>query len=317
MPKWKQRRWARQALGAILLAAFWPARPCGAADPGELIVVFASGMPAYTEALEGLRQSLGQGTAQPLFLNLAAAGAAGELAAALGRPSARLVIAIGTEAQLAVFSLRTEVPVLSTMILRSDAVRWPVREPLSQRAAAVYLDLPVTGLLTEIKNLLPGKTRLGVIRNPSQTGQASPSLEARARQLGFTPVVVDCSRPEDLAKAFLSLKSRADLVLLFPDSALYNNATVKPLILASLESRLPIIGFSANFVRAGAAAGVYPDFRDVGRQVAELALRYLSGRAPLSDETPRKLVVAVNQRITRVLGLEHAPSRSADLVVFR
>ncbi len=317
MREGKQRRWARQALGLVLLAAFSPARPGGAREAGEVIVVFASEVPAYQEALEGLRQSLGPGTVQPRFLDLTVAGFAGELAAALGRPATRLVIAIGTDAQLAVFSLRTEVPVLSTMILRSDAVRLPAREPPSQRVAAVYLDLPVTGLLTEIKKLLPGKTRLGVIRNPSQTGQADPALEARARQLGFTPVVVDCSRPEDLAKAFLSLKPRADLVLLFPDSALYNNATVKPLILASLESRLPIIGFSSNFVRAGAAAGVYPDFRDVGSQAADLALRYLSGRAPLSDETPRKLVVAVNQRITRVLGLQHAPSGSTDLVVFR
>ena len=39
----------------------------------------------------------------------------------------------------------------------------------------------------------------------------------------------------------------------------------------------------------GAAAGVYPDFRDIGAQTAELAQRYMAVRSPLPDENPRKL----------------------------
>lgn len=296
------------AFGAILLAVPAAAGLYGAGEGGEVVVVSASRVPAYSEALEGLRQSFSRAALASRFLDLGAAGAEVDLAASLARRSARLVIAVGTDAQAAVFSRGAEVPVLSTMILRADSVR---------RAPAVYLDVPVAGLLAEVKSLFPGKPRLGVIRNPSQAGQADPSLAARARQQGFLPVVVDCNRAEDLPRAFLSLKGRVDLVLLFPDSVLYNNATVKPLILASLETRVPILGFSANFVRAGAAAGVYPDFHDIGLQTAELAERYLSGHAPLADETPRKLVVALNQRITRLLGLEHAAPRSGDLVIFR
>jgi ABC-type uncharacterized transport system substrate-binding protein len=107
-----------------------------------------------------------------------------------------------------------------------------------------------------------------------------------------------------LLKAVAALKGKVDFLLCFPDPDLYNAVTIKPLVMASLESRLPIIGFSPAFVRAGAAAGIYPDYRDTGRQTAEMVLRILHGDDRAADEGPRKIQVAVNQRITRLLGVE-------------
>jgi len=79
--------------------------------------------------------------------------------------------------------------------------------------------------------------------------------------------------------------------------------------MASIEHGLPLIGFSAAFVRAGAAAGIFADFRDAGRQAAESALNYEPGRGARPPEPPRRWTVAVNQRVIRLLGLEyqHAP----------
>ena len=104
-------------------------------------------------------------------------------------------------------------------------------------------------------------------------------------------------------------------MLTLPDAVLYNSATVKPLILASLDQRLPVIGFSAAFVRAGAAAGVFADFREAGRQAADAALRYDTSRAQRIVEQPRKLKLAVNQRVLRLLGLDY--EHSADVEVYR
>jgi putative ABC transport system substrate-binding protein len=129
-----------------------------------------------------------------------------------------------------------------------------------------------------------------MIRNPVRD-EPYPLLPARARQQGFTLHVAECSRPEDLVKSFLSLKAEADFVLLLADSSLYNNTTVRPLILASLENGLPIIGFSPSFVRAGAAAGIYPDFRDIGMQTADIVQKQITGKTGVADESPHKLQV--------------------------
>jgi ABC-type uncharacterized transport system substrate-binding protein len=130
-------------------------------------------------------------------------------------------------------------------------------------------------------------------------------LMTLAREAAFSPVIAQVKGPPELLRAFVSLDGKADLVLTLPDGALYNSATVKPLILASIEHRLPVIGFSAAFVRAGAAAGVFIDFREAGRRAAEAALRGDAGRAQRAVDPALKLRVAVNQRVLRLLGMAY------------
>jgi ABC-type uncharacterized transport system substrate-binding protein len=190
------------------------------------------------------------------------------------------------------------------MVLRSDA-GMAMASVAPNRIAAVYLDVPATDVMAQLKALFPGKIRLGVIRNPSRDSGVEPQWQSHARQQGFTVEVRECSSPENLLKTFVSLKRKVDFVLLQPDSTLYNDATARPLLMASIENQLPVIGFSASFVHAGAAIGVYPDFHDVGLQTADAGRRYLAAQTNLSSETPRKLVFAANQGVLRLLGLEY------------
>jgi ABC-type uncharacterized transport system substrate-binding protein len=141
-------------------------------------------------------------------------------------------------------------------------------------------------------------------------------LESRARKEGFTVLVVDCDGPARLLKAVASMKGKVDFLLCFPDPDLYNSVTIKPLVMASLEGRMPLVGFSPAFVRAGAAAGIYPDYRETGRQAAEMAQRLLRGEDRGPDTGPRKIQLAVNQRVARLLGIEFHPG-TLPLEVFK
>ncbi len=299
-PQGIRRRNCLGALAALpLYSAFLAAGD--AIRQTAVIVVFVSGVEAYLEAVDGLRAGLAKLASSPVFIDLKSPQAEAELTAALGSGQQRVVITVGTEALTTMASRRSDAVIVATMILRSDR---PFSSPATpvQRPRAVYLDVPLSSLLSELRILLPGKNRCGMIRNASRD-QPDPSLPARVKQQGFSLEVAECSRPEELVKSFLSLKGKADAVVLLPDSSLYNNTTVRPLVQASLESRLPIVGFSASFVRAGAALGIYPDFRDVGAQTAEVAAKLIAGDTGLADEGPRKLQVAVNQRVLRLLGL--------------
>jgi putative ABC transport system substrate-binding protein len=279
-----------------------------------VIVVFVSGVEAYLEAVSGLRAGLAGLVPSPVFVDLKSPPAEADLTAALGKGPPRVVITVGAEALTAVASRRAEAAIVSTMILRSDWHRSSLAAPAMPRPLGLYLDVPLASLLSELRILLPGKNRCGLIRNSSRD-EPDPSLPGRVKQLGFTLETAACSRPEDLVKSFLSLKDKADFVVVLPDSSLYNNTTVRPLILASLEIRLPLVGFSSSFVRAGAALGIYPDFRDVGAQTAEVVQKLIAGTAGLGDESPRKLQVAVNQRVLRLLGLNC--NETPGLMIFR
>jgi putative tryptophan/tyrosine transport system substrate-binding protein len=269
-----------------LLAAGLPA------SAASVVVAYESGTEAYTEALNGITDVLGANAF--IGVDLGAAAGAVNLAAALDSKDLRLVIAIGGRAATDVRASRPNALLITTMVLHSD----------DSPTGRVELDVPLAAQLAAVRTLWPNRLRVGIIRNPTLSRYSTDQLDARVRKEGFTPFIVECDRPAGLLKAMAALKSQADFVLCFPDPTLYTTLTIKPLVLASLEDRLPLVGFSPAFVRAGAALGIYPDYRDAGRQAAEMAQRCLRGEAAGPDAGPRKVRVAVNQRITRLLGAD-------------
>ena len=273
-------------LGRLLLAAVtFPA------SHAAIIVVSEPGVEAYTQAVEGVAAVLGPNT----FHVVALREGDPAFSRILSARDTQLVIAVGRRALAAVQPLRGSLPVISTMALRGQD---------GEASGQVDLDVSIPLQCAALRALWPQHPRVGIIRNPARARYSAEVLESRIRKEGFLPVIVDCDSPAGLLKALAALKGKVDFLLSFPDPDLYNPATIKPLVLASLESRIPIVGFSPAFVRAGAAAGIYPDYREVGRQTAEMALRLLRGDDKSTDEGPRKIQLAVNQRIVRLLGVE-------------
>ena len=292
----------------IPLAGFWIARRSQAESrtaPPSVTIVAATAVEAHRAAIEGIREGLANSSMEVRIVDLNAFRSEGTGAERFAGPGTRVIIAVGTEAFQLVAAKRLDVPVISTMVLRNK----PGGEsPTISPAATIVLDVPVPVLLARLKQVFPGKTRLGIIRNPTSGGPTAAALDARAQQMGFTVRVVDSPEAEQLLPALLTLKGHVDFVWCLPDGTLYNSATVKQLILASIENRLPLIGFSESFARAGAAVGAYPDFRDIGLQTGEVAQQIISGQTVPASEGPRKLKLAVNQSVLRLLGLRYAPA---------
>lgn len=294
----------RQPVVVLSLALALPLLGVGesrSASP-SVVVVASLGVEAHRSAIEGVEAALGKSSSQIRIVELAEARSSLAAGVRLSTPATRVIIAVGSEALQIVEAERPTVPVICTMILRGTP------SPAVSPAATISLDITITSLLARLKVLFPEKTRLGIIRNSALAGLNSVPLPARSQLQGFTVRVVDCIGAEQLLAALDSLKGQVDFVWCLPDGALYNSATIKPLILASLEHRLPLIGFSENFTRAGAAVGIYPDFRDIGMQTGELARQVLDGQPVHAPEGPRRLKVAVNQSVFRLLGLRYAPA---------
>lgn len=273
--------------------------------PGKaaIVVAYESGVDAYAQALEGMGAALGPNTLRMVDLH----AGSDDLTRALGARDVQLVIAVGSRALAEVQSRKLLVPTIATMVLQGGE---------GEAFAQVDLDIPLSIQLQAMRSLWPNHWRAGIIRNPARSRYSAEAIESRARKEGFTVLVVDCDGPAQLLKAVASLKGKVDFLLCFPDPDLYNPVTIKPLIMASLEGRLPLVGFSPAFVRAGAAAGIYPDYRETGRQTAEMAQRLLRGEDRGGGEGPRKIRMALNQRVARLLGVEFHPE-GLPVEVFR
>ncbi len=280
----------------------------------QVTVLLSSELEAYQEAFEGLRDGLAQGSLELKIVTLGDGEGASSLPSAFGGSAPDLVVAMGATATQVMSSIDDRIPFVSTMILRSQ-----VPKPCSGEAAkarcvgAVSLDVPVQLVLRELKKLFPDKSRLGVLVNPSNGGPDPRELLSGGEREGFAVTIAECRGPEQLVSTFVSLKEQVDFVWILPDSTLYNATTVKPLIMASLKKRLPIIGFSLSFVRSGAAIGVYPVYREVGRQTAAMIRQRFAGTAYVGEQPVKSVEVAVNERILRLIGLRwESPSGRPD-----
>jgi putative ABC transport system substrate-binding protein len=67
----------------------------------------------------------------------------------------------------------------------------------------------------------------------------------------------------------------SDVLLALPDSNIYNSKTVKNILLTSYRYRKPVIGFSKNFVDAGALAAIYSDTEMIAMTASKLIEQYL------------------------------------------
>jgi putative ABC transport system substrate-binding protein len=241
----------------------------------------------------------------------------GRLRESLAKAQPVVAVAVGNGAAAALdHAAPAELTILYTVVLASDLES---EGSQSRRyRAAITIDLPPEALLSEVAKLFPGKLRIGVIRGPAQNEAYMKTFEQAARRNGLVPEVVNCDRPRDLVEDFLKLKARADLVWCPPNAQLYNSATLKPLLIASLTNRLPIIGFSEQFVQAGALLGGFADFPDVGRQTAALATRVARKEGVSAREPARRFRFAYNQRVARMLGLRAViPEGSGEILVIR
>ncbi len=257
------------------------------ARPSVLIAV-EPGVDAYVAAIDGLTSVLRQSAVRVVEAKCGGT----ELLQAIAAPDLQAVVAVGGSALADVRRLRPRVPVIATMVLSGG----------DQDGGRVELEIPLTQQLETVRELWPGHTRVAILRHPARSRYSPEALEMQARKAGFTALIVDCDGPARLLQVVVGLRGKADFLFCFPDPDLFNPVTVKPLVLAALDARLPIVGFSPAFVRAGAAVGVYPNYRDIGRQTGEMVLRRLSGDDRTAIESPRKLQVALNQRIARLLG---------------
>jgi ABC-type uncharacterized transport system substrate-binding protein len=94
-------------------------------------------------------------------------------------------------------------------------------------------------------------------------------------------------------------------LLLLPDDNVYNNNTLKGILLTSYRSRKPVISYSPSHVRAGALASMFSSPSDIGLQLASVIRHLIVKRRQAKPiiEFAQYFSVEVNSRVARALGI--------------
>src|SRR3989442_9588026 len=290
-------------LGGISLVVSWMVGAVSVKAEVRIAVIVSQDAAPYQEALDGFRKYLDAQGVRARFDVHALHGDGAEAGAALQdarQDGAGLVLVLGSlGAQAAVRELR-DVPVIAALILNTDDLA------KSANATAVVLEFPVETELRFLQRLLPGLRNVGVLFNPPEN-QARIDAAARvAGALGLTLHARRVDSPKDLPDALESLNRKADVLWGVADQIVLNPQTVRPILLFSLRNRIPFVGLSATWVKAGALYALDRDYDDIGRQLGGMAVKILQGAAPgsLQPGSPRKGVYCINRRTARLLRLD-------------
>ncbi len=266
-----------------------------------VVIVSSERSPAYVEAAEALVSELErQGVSrfdmrQQTALEFKNSGA--------GTP--RLLVALGAQAAQAVAATKPKYPVLCALIPRSsfEAVLRETGQKSSDQLSALYLDQPLSRQLELIRMALPAAKNLGVLWGPE-----SIASEALLKALAATKLlsVVDgnVSGEKFLFPQLKKVLAEADVLLALADQQVFNAQTIQNILLSSFRARVPLVGFSPAYVRAGALLAVFSTPEQIGRQSAALAKDVLLGRSlPATPLYPGSFSVMVNDHVARSLGL--------------
>jgi putative tryptophan/tyrosine transport system substrate-binding protein len=162
-----------------------------------------------------------------------------------------------------------------------------------------------------LREMVPTMSRLAVLWNPSNPGNASQyrAAEAAAQMLGVRLLSLEVRGPGELEQAFAKMtKERADALLVLLDSMLLGQRT-RVAELAAMH-RLPAMYGLRLHAEAGGLMAYAADQDETALQIASYVARILKGAKPadLPVELPTRFVLVINMRTARDLGL--TPSRS-------
>lgn len=264
---------------------------------GEVAVVISEDTAIYREVADAIRSQL----ADAASVNILQSGGL----QGINRKELRYLVAIGNQAAQAALSSDIEAPLLVTLLpqaaferMVADRRRGGSLRPIS----AVFLDQPIDRQLDLIRLALPNARRIGVLLGPESARQL-PLLQSEAaeRQMRVSAQRVDDEK--ELAASLQKLLPDSDVLLAVPDPAVFNAGTIQLILLASYRQQLPLVGFSAAYVRAGAIFALHSTPAQIGAQAAEMLRTALaSGQLP-PPRHPNRYTVATNPHVARSLGI--------------
>lgn len=227
-------------------------------------------------------------------------------------PGDSIVVAIGTEAAK---QLHESVPkgVELVFCMVSD----PEGAGLLRGRAAygVSTEVPIRDQFELMRDASPQGRRIGMLyRSSSSYSDRLRERALREAPSDFTIEAVDVSAHGSISDAIdRLLASRVDFVWTAPDPGVYDSATVRALLLASIRQKTPVYGFSFAFVRAGAYVGAGIDPVGHGAQTAELVERIATARVLGRVESIPRITdptwdIGINLIVADQLGFKAPPA---------
>jgi putative tryptophan/tyrosine transport system substrate-binding protein len=278
----------------------------GGGSAGPRIVILTSSRAApYEEAVAGFQRVLLQHGVQASFAVHSLEEEAPRVARVLQdvkQGGVALVLTLGTAAMQRARQEITTVPIITGLVLSADDFKG------TANVSGVTLEFPVTLQLQWLRRFLPTAKTIGVIYNSAENQRKIEAASRVAQELGLTLESQYVTGARELPTALETLAKKIDVLWGVVDDLVLTPQTAKQFLLFSFQNRIPFVGLSTAWVKAGALYALDWDYADLGQQCGEMALQVLRGTpvSALRPEAPRKVVYTLNQKTARHMKVEIA-----------
>ena len=219
-------------------------------------------------------------------------------------PQVKLLVTVGSPAFAGLAEASADgrlgrTPLVATLLPRTafEAHKRKLAGPVT----AIVLDQPAVRQMALLRYAFPHLRRVGILLGPESRARQA-ALEKAAAEQGLQVNVYKVDDEAELYPALRRALEENDLLLAVPDAAVYNGGSIQNVLLASYRQRIPLIGFSPAYVRAGAMGGLYSTLPQIGSQTVRAARNLLADNPVPPLQHPAEFVVSANLNVARSLG---------------
>jgi ABC-type uncharacterized transport system substrate-binding protein len=213
-----------------------------------------------------------------------------------------LIIAVGLNS--AIIASESRLPVLCVFISKAGFGKVVHELPVNREKntfSAIYLDQPIKRQVALIEAALPENKNVGLLYS-----NYSPDLENYRKLIavsGFNFREQKLESADSLYRDLESLLDKSNVLLSIPDTEVYNSLTMRNILMTTYRKRVPVVGFSSAYVKAGALCAVFSTPSQIAVQAANLVSHFYETSLLPAAQYPSDFYVMFNQQVAHSLGI--------------
>lgn len=218
-----------------------------------------------------------------------------------------IILAIATPAAQALATASTDTPVLFTAV--TDPVSADLVDSMEKPGGLLTGtsdQAPIDKQIALLGKALPDAKTVGILYTTSERNSEVQVEEAEKllKEAGYTVKIKGLSSTNDVQDAASSLMKDVDALFIPTDNTIASTMTMIGEL--SLQYQVPVIGGSTDMVDEGGLLTYGTNYKELGRQTAQLAVKILKGKKPntLAAEYPKTVQLHINEEMAQKLGID-------------
>lgn len=218
----------------------------------------------------------------------------------------RVIVTLGIKAAVFAKQHLGENLIVSALIPKNSKIGSPTEQHINSHYF-LYLDQPTHRSMLLISALSDSFKNIGVMLSAGDEFTVT-SLIRSAVSLDLKLHLEKIDSADQIGASLNRLLQKSDILLALPDTRIHNQSTVSNILISAYRKRIPMIGFSSAYVKAGALAAVYSSPEDIAFHVRDSITKIYSGeKIDKNEQNAKYFSILFNSEVARSLDF---PSKS-------